>query len=236
MSASRIFGDAAMKPPPPGLTQSQTQTMSSLGPGSPDSLAGGRKVVLQKRNDDQVNLENFEADLRILRGTCTLCRARRRDFNHTFQDCSQKGAYLSDKFLRLQKMKEDGKPWFPPYHACYKCYLPQNICRKPAWKGGSSSSGLGNARNSEGTCSYQDVLLPWIYGMWETQSQELLYEYSTEYSGTLDTAADLFEWVAAPMPWGGERKAHRGVHFMATFLHAHSLLRPTVSEEEAHEY
>jgi superfamily II DNA helicase RecQ len=75
----------------------------------------GSQLIHEQRYIEYLELQRYKEDLRVVVGTCLICRASRQEWDHEFSRCSQR----SD-FIRVwEEVKASKANWIQAYHACF---------------------------------------------------------------------------------------------------------------------
>lgn len=119
---------------------------------------GPRDVRRQDRLDEETRNE-FEAAMRMMVGSCLLCRVKNKDFHHTGSSCSRRHEWLRSKKKVLADCAREGKGWIEKFVACYMCLMPQTMCRRADPETGEQETN---------GCQYRDLVLPLCWGAFTT--------------------------------------------------------------------
>ena len=118
----------------------------------------GPVKVLQQAREDEERLARLEQGLKVVQGVCLLCCIKGKEaIEHRAYTCSQRHSWIKAKDKILKECKARNKGWIEDYVACFKCYMPQEICRQPDPE--ARASGVAG----DG-CQYKDMIIPLCYG------------------------------------------------------------------------
>lgn len=93
--------------------------------GSDMRYTGPQEVLRRDRMQEEAD-DQFEASMRVMIGSCLLCHAKGKPFDHAADTCSRRHDWLRQKKSVLLDCKKESKPWMEKYTACFLCYMPQN--------------------------------------------------------------------------------------------------------------
>lgn len=154
-----------------------------------------RMIEVQLRLDGNI-LNTVERCLVLMIGKCARCVLLRKEESacrHSFFDCvlGREKPYETTKFFRLK----NSLTRLPRGSCCYYCYCPMSIC---------SSKG-----NSQNPCTYKDILLPFVVGMYcMIEYKHAMISYGIDFGN--DAEYSLF--LAGYAPINGPRVL--GLHYV----------------------
>ena len=152
---------------------------------------GPRDVRQRDRLDEEARTE-FEAAMRLMIGSCLLCRMKNRDFNHSGGSCSRRHEWLRAKKRVLTDCTREGKGWIEKFAACYMCLMPQTICHRADPEAGE--------QEADG-CQYRDLVLPFCWGAFTTAA---LRQIITKEFGSFANSNDYMRALGSTGSLGGE--------------------------------
>lgn len=168
----------------------------SPGGGGEHMLYTGPETVQRQRMLDEDLHEHFKKDLQTMRGCCLLCRIKdkNRPFDHDPARCKEFRLWQNAKTRVLAACKKEGKKWMADYTACFMCYLPQTICRRP-------DPPALSAANQNMRCEFPDMVMPICYGaFYAVGSRAIINKYSGR---KFRNEAEYMRWLGNATTFAG---------------------------------
>lgn len=119
----------------------------------------GPEEVLRQDMVKERALDRYERDFETMVGTCLLCRAQERRFNHAPQACPRRWSWIRAKQAAIEARQKEGRPWIEKFIVCWTCYQPQDICR------------VADPASEESECRFPDMVMPLCYGVFQRPGQ-----------------------------------------------------------------
>jgi hypothetical protein len=159
----------------------------------------GSQLIHEQRYIEYLELQRYKEDLRVVVGTCLICRASRQEWDHEFSRCSQR----SD-FIRVwEEVKASKANWIQAYHACFWCYNPQSIC------------GRADPIQGHSQCRYPDIVLQLCFAVYkEGQGGDWIKSIAKR---EFTDVVEFLRWCGTKTTFGGG-KAIWGVRVAAAAL------------------
>ena len=151
----------------------------------------GLDLIQQGRLRECLELSGYREDLAAVQGTCLLCRAMERRWDHAFSQCSRRHEVFEERGKARRRQEARGKAWLQAYTACYWCLNPQSVCAR------------ANPRANTGTkgCEYGDFVLPVCHGVFQSLGGPgwIFQQFGRQFV----SIGDFYDWLGEESRYGG---------------------------------
>ena len=168
----------------PALEQTDTTEIA-------DELFAGAARIRRARKTEQEELTRYYEDLIAVRGSCLLCRALGRPWDHIFGSCAQRYEVFRERDQTRRRHGERGRQWIQPYTACFWCLNPQIICTRT-----DSDCSQGVSK-----CENKDIVLPLCYGIFHSVDGPRMIQ--ERFGRRFRNVKDFFDWLGEETQFGG---------------------------------
>jgi superfamily II DNA helicase RecQ len=159
----------------------------------------GSQLIHEQRYTEYQELQRYKEDLRVVIGTCVICRVSHQEWDHEFSRCSQRSDFIRVR----EEVKALKANWIQAYHACFWCYNPQSIC------------GRADPIQGHSQCRYPDIVLQLCFAVFnEGYSGDLIRSMAKR---EFTDVVEFLRWCGTKTTFGGG-KAIWGVRVAAAAL------------------
>ncbi len=153
----------------------------------------GDNIVQRARQMEIAELARYWEDLKMVRGSCLLCRAGDNRWDQAFSTCHRRHDMLGQRTKARQRHASDGQQWLRPYMACFWCLNPQSVCRQANPETHVESS----------SCEENNLVLPLCDGIFDSAHDSgWLHD---QFGRRFDTIAEYLDWLGKESSFGGDR-------------------------------
>jgi len=173
-----------------------TPADATVSSGQTTEAAAAHGMTRQRREHlrQQYELDTYLYHLEQVRGRCMICRllAPDTDWAHPLRECVRPA--VRRYFACKKEVMQRRGAWMPAYTACFRCAQPQSIC----------TAGWQDRQTSSPECVYSDLVLPAIWGLWESGGADRAWLHQ-QLEEQVAHGSDALRRAGYGVEWGGIR-------------------------------
>ena len=152
----------------------------------------GLSLIQQAQLRAHSEMIRYREDLAAVCGTCLLCRATDKRWDHVFAGCPRRHALFQERKKARLRHEEGGRQWLQAYTVCFWCFNPQSICRRAEHR----------TSQDEGRCEFGDIVLPLCYGVFHSIRGPLWLK--EQFGREFTDVGKFFDWLGEESLFGGQ--------------------------------